>query len=272
MKNTLPKSFILDIYGAFVRDMGGWIAVSNLVELMEYLGYEETHTRMSVSRFAKKGLLERRKINGNVGYQLTPYAESILAEGDDRIYGRLEPSQLDDGWVLVTFSIPENVRAQRHQLRSRLMWLGFGSLGGGAWIAPHRMLQKVREVVRDLRLEDHVHIFECEYQGLSSHEALIDQCWDLRDIEDTYEDYVTVFGPVIKRYENVDTDEVQQEAFIDYIESIHEWRKLPFRDPGLPLELLPEDWSGREAANIFRRIQEHLEPAARRFVIAVVSG
>ncbi len=43
-------------------------------------------------------------------------------------------------------------------------------------------------------------------------------------------------------------------------------------DPGLPPELLPADWEGKHAAAIFGRFQEQLEPAARRYVIDVVSA
>ena len=32
---------------------------------------------------------------------------------------------------------------------------------------------------------------------------------------------------------------------------VHEWRKFLFRDPGLPAELLPRRWAGRQAAEVF---------------------
>jgi phenylacetic acid degradation operon negative regulatory protein len=271
MQALKSRSLILDVYGAFVRDLGGWISVSDLIELMEALGSEEQVTRTSVSRFTRKGLLARRKIKDVVGYELTPYALHILVEGDDRIYNRLDPGRLADGWTLLTFSIPERIRAQRHQLRSRLTWLGFGSLGGGAWIAPRRMLEKARRVVAELELESHVDIFESHYHGFASPAELVDRCWDLARIRESYQRYIDETSPVLARYEDVDPDDVQREAFADYVSSLHEWRKLPFMDPGLPQELLPEDWEGRHAAEIFACFRQRLEPAARRHVIDVVS-
>lgn len=272
MRALKSRSLVLDVYGAFVRDLGGWISIADLVDLMEALGAEEQVTRTSVSRFARKGLLERRRRNGAVGYELTSYALHILAEGDDRIYNRLDPGRLEDGWTLLTFSIPEGIRAKRHQLRSRLAWLGFGSLGGGAWIAPRRMLEKARAVVVDLELEAHVDVFASHHHGFSSLAELVDRCWDLSLLRESYRRYVEEMEPVLARYDDLDPDDAQREAFRDYVASLHEWRKLPFMDPGLPPELLPDDWEGTEAAAIFGRFQKQLEPAARRHVIGVVSA
>lgn len=271
MRALKSKSLVLDVYGAFVRDLGGWISVSDLIELMAAVGYEEQVTRTSVSRFTRKGLLERRKMKDAVGYQLTSHARHILDEGDDRIYGRLDPGRLADGWALLTFSIPESIRAQRHQLRSRLTWLGFGSLGGGAWIAPRRMLEKARRVVVDLDLESYVDIFESHYHGFATNADLVGRCWDLGEIRASYMRYLDDTRPVLDRYATVDPDDVRRDAFGDYVTALHEWRKLPFMDPGLPQELLPDDWEGRQAAELFGRFQRELEPAARRHVVEVVT-
>ncbi|HET7430868.1 MAG TPA: PaaX family transcriptional regulator C-terminal domain-containing protein [Nocardioides sp.] len=39
-----------------------------------------------------------------------------------------------------------------------------------------------------------------------------------------------------------------------------------FTDPGLPDELLPRDWPGREAAAVFAAEADRLKPASDRFV------
>jgi len=53
----------------------------------------------------------------------------------------MAPADLDDGWVLATLSLPEQLRADRRRLRTRLTWLGFDRLGGGIWIAPRDTLE-----------------------------------------------------------------------------------------------------------------------------------
>lgn len=272
MRTLKSKSLILDVYGAFVRDFGGWISIADLIELMGALGYEEQATRTSVSRFAQKSLLERRIVRGLVGYELTPHALQILAEGDDRIFNRLGPERMEAGWALITFSIPESIRSERHQLRSRLTWLGFGSLGGGAWIAPRRFLERARGVVIELGLEAYVDIFESNYRGLSDPADLVSRCWDLSRLRESYRRYIEGVGPILERYNGANVDEIREQAFVDYVHSLHEWRKLPFVDPGLPPELLPDGWEGKRAAEIFDCFRQKLEPPARRHVLDVISA
>jgi len=47
-------------------------------------------------------------------------------------------------------------------------------------------------------------------------------------------------------------------AFADYVEMVTRWRRLPYADPGLPLELLPADWQGLHAQDLFTRLREKL--------------
>lgn len=270
MRTLKSKSLILDVYGAFVRGLGGWIAVSHLIELMDALGSDEQVVRSSVSRFTRKGLLTRRMVAGSVGYELTETALAILAEGDDRIYNRLEPGRVEDGWTLVTFSIPEEKRATRHQLRSRLTWLGFGSLSGGAWIAPRRIMEDTRRMVEELELERHVDIFEAQYTAFADLGDLVHRCWDIPALRKAYQAYIDELAPVIEEHDDADANEIRRSAFADYVYAIHEWRKLPFMDPGLPQDLLPNDWEGHTAAALFNRFRRELEPAARRYVLDVV--
>jgi phenylacetic acid degradation operon negative regulatory protein len=257
------RSVLLDVYGAFVRDLGGWIAVADLVRLLGVVGVEEQAVRLAVSRFSRNGLLARRKVEGRVGYELTDTAEQLLAEGDQRIYSILEPAQLEDGWVLASFSVPEEIRELRHQLRSRLAWLGFGNLGGGLWLAPCRVLHQTRELVTQLGLEEHVVLFRGHHEAFGEASTLIARCWDVDRMRAAYRAYLDEFRPALDTHGDGIDDE---RAFADFVAGLHEWRKLPYVDPGLPTELLPDDWEGTEAAALFQAMRASLEPAARRFV------
>jgi len=59
------------------------------------------------------------------------------------------------------------------------------------------------------------------------------------------------------------------ECFREEILLIHEYRKFLFLDPGLPDELLPEPWLGRDAARLMREYYGQVSPAARRFFQSV---
>ena len=45
---------------------------------------------------------------------------------------------------------------------------------------------------------------------------------------------------------------------------VHEWRRFPFLDPGLPPDLLPPGWPGADAAALFRARHERWRDGAAR--------
>lgn len=266
MRLLRSRSLIFDVYGAYVRDLGGWISIADLVALLGQLGTEEAQVRSSVSRFAAQGLLSRHRNAGQVGYELTEQAWQILAEGDDRIFKRLEPAALADGWVLVTFSVPEEIRAARHRLRSRLARLGFGNLGSGLWIAPQRVMDRTVDMVTELGLAHHVDVFEAHHRAFGEPAELVRRCWDIPAIAGAYREFVADCRPVLTRIDDRPAGDHPVDAFVNYTTALHRWRKLPYVDPGLPSDLLPDDWEGAEAGLLFAELRARLEPAAKRHV------
>jgi len=51
-----------------------------------------------------------------------------------------------------------------------------------------------------------------------------------------------------------------------------EWRRLPYLDPGLPLEPLPGDWAGLAAGELFTALDERLRERAAEHAGPVVHG
>ena len=66
--------------------------------------------------------------------------------------------------------------------------------------------------------------------------------------------------------DTTDTADGDERAFASRFRLVHEWRKFLFDDPGLPAQLLPRDWPGVHAAELFTREAARLKPAADRFV------
>ena len=62
-------------------------------------------------------------------------------------------------------------------------------------------------------------------------------------------------------------DDEDEAAFAARFHLVHEWRKFLFADPGLPEELLPADWPGRAAAELFATEASRLKPGTDRFVV-----
>ena len=266
-----PKTIILDIYGNLVRhQLGSWAATSTLITLLSDLGLDSQSVRSAVSRMKRRGLLVNDRRDGRSGYSLSEEATRLINDGDRRIFQAMEPAAVRDGWVLVVFSVPESERAKRHLIRSRLEWLGFGNPAPGVWIAPRRLLADSEAVIQRLGLDTYVHVYEAHYRGFAELRRMVELAWDLEGLEMMYEAFVAEQRPVLERWSSAARRDDRQ-SFIDYLTAIHQWRKFPFLDPGLPVEVLPKRWAGRAAAELFAGLARLLEAPAVRYMKRVAA-
>lgn len=262
-----PRALIVTIYGLYAREAGGWLSVGSLIRLMSEIGVDEPAVRSSISRLKRRGILEAERVGGAAGYGLSERARSILDEGDRRIFQRPRATR-DDGWVLAVFSVPESERQKRHMLRSRLSWLGFGTVGAGVWIAPDHLEAETRDVLERYELAPYVDLFHAGYLGFGDVHEQVSSWWDIEGLQRLYEEFYREHRPVLDRWRRrrrVD----EGAAFADYVRALTAWRRLPYLDPGLPPELLPADWLGVKAADLFFALRERLADAAHRHVLAV---
>src|SRR3954454_13311180 len=258
---AVPRSLLMTFFGAFLRRLGGWIAVADLVALMGDLGLDEQAVRSAVSRLKRRGIVAPERNHGAAGYRLTARGEAVLEAGDARIFGR-DGSRTDD-WLLVVFSIPEARRALRHKLRTRLQWLGLGTVAAGVGIWPARAEPEAGGGVDELDVAGHVELFRGRHLGGRDAVAA---WWDLDAIAAEYRAYVAAWEPALGRAGR----RTAGAAFADHVGQLDAWRRIPFHDPGLPAAALPADWPGAHAWTVFRALDRRLSGAALRHVEARV--
>jgi len=248
-RSSQPRSLVLDVFGSFVRPLGGWIANTHLLTLLGELDVAERSGRSAILRMNERGLLEAVKRDGVLGYAPSAEAEHIFDEGDERIFKAREPARLEDGWVLAAFSVPESARELRHLIRSRLVWLGFGNLAPGVWLAPRRLEPLASEVLTRLGLEEYVSLFNATYVAFGNEAEMVARAWDLPNLRELYVGFIDAHEPVLARWRRAGRDD--RRAFVDFTTATHQWRKLPYLDPGLPTEVLPAGWEGWRASSLF---------------------
>lgn len=264
-----PRALIVTIYGLYAREVGGWLSVSALIRLLAGLGVEEPAVRSSISRLKRRGILEAERVGGVAGYALSHRAREILAEGDRRIFERPRAAAAD-GWVMAVFSVPESERQRRHTLRSRLTWLGFGTVAAGVWIAPAHLEAETRDVLERYDLAPYVRLFHADFLGFGDVREQVSTWWDLDGLERLYGEFAAAHAPVLARWRRRGTTD-DAAAFADYVRALTDWRRLPFLDPGLAPELLPSRWQGTRAADVFFALRELLADSAHRHVEVVTA-
>lgn len=263
MTTTLrPGTLLLSLYGAYLRELGGWAAVADLITLMGDLEVAPPSVRSAISRMKKAGTLAAEQRDGVAGYALTEEALAMLRDGDQLIYQSTQPAT--GGWTMVVYSVPETERARRHELRTRLGRLGFGQLSAGVWIAPDAAADRLAMMLRRTGLERYVTTWTARPEDPASIEARIHDAWDLEALAGGYRAFIAECGPTLTGVVDDRT------AFTTYLRLLSRWRRLPFMDPGLPASLLPASWPGGEARRLFTQARDTLEAAGRRHVVATV--
>jgi len=255
-----PRALIVTVYGLYAREAGGWFSIAALIRLMAELGVDDSAVRSAISRLKQRGLLEPRRKDGAAGYGLSSRGSEILAEGDRRIFQRPRASSAD-GWLLAVFSVPEQERARRHALRTRLAWLGFGTVAAGVWIAPGQLADEARDILAADGLSAYISLFKAGYLAFGDIREKVGQWWDLARLEQLYQAFIDAAAPVLAGWEG--SAEHPGQAFADYVRVLTAWRRLPFLDPGLPPDLLPADWHGVRAAELFGQLRARLAEPAR---------
>jgi phenylacetic acid degradation operon negative regulatory protein len=288
--SSIPASNIpaSNIPASDVPESGGWLSVAALIRLLADLGVDEPAVRSAISRLKRRGILQARRLDGAAGYELSAEALAILREGDARIFRRQRATLLD-GWLLAVFSVPESQRQQRHVLRSELTRLGFGMAAPGVWIVPAHPDDATAEMLQRLGLDAYADLFHAQHLAFGDLTQKVRQWWDLDKLQDLYGEFISAHAPALARRQSPQSGPAEQpepaaqaeqaaqadhsgrEAFADYVRALTGWRRLPYLDPGLPAELLPADWIGSRAADLFFTLRSLLADPARAYVQQVTA-
>ena len=126
--------------------------------------------------------------------------------------------------------------------------MGFGTVSPGVWVAPGLLHDEVaRTPGAPGAARRSSTCSALAYDGFGSLRDRVGEWWDLPAIEKEYAEFLDEV-----RRRACALDGVRRPprgtAFETYVAMLTEWRRLPYLDPGLPLELLPPGWNGSKAA------------------------
>lgn len=268
-----PRSMLFTLYGVYIRHFTSEIWLGTLIRLLGEFGFSEQAVRAALTRLATQGWVETRKVGRNNYLHMTAKGLQRVDEAANRIYHL--PRQTWDGrWFLLTYSIPEEKRKLRDQLRNDLSWLGWGTLSAGVWITPYNLANQVREVAQNYDILSYLDFFNAYYCGPETNQELVAKSWSLELVNERYRQFLERFRPVYQQANQMLTDQTltDQQCFVQRTWLVHEYRKFLHIDPALPEELLGEDWLGSEAFDLFRSYDHLLSEGAGRYFYQIFSS
>ncbi|MGW2290501.1 PaaX family transcriptional regulator [Streptomyces phaeochromogenes] len=251
-----PQSLMLSFLGDQVLGRDVCVYSGSVIDVFGRAGVGEHATRSTLTRMVGRDLLRRQREGRRMYFGLTERSESVLRDGEQRIWedGAVN-RQWDGSWTLLGFSLPESWQRQRHDLRAQLTWSGFGPLFGGLWIAPGEA--DVSALVTELGLSAHVKIFRAHADAGMDIGAMIEETWALGELSTRYEAFV-------RRWQHWETTEpAADEALALRLRLSTEWLQVVRRDPRLPVKHLPDDWPAEQAEKTFRTVYARLTPLAQ---------
>jgi phenylacetic acid degradation operon negative regulatory protein len=240
-----------------------------MVELLEEFDFSTTAARAALSRLVRRGLLARLREGRLVFYEVTRRCETLLEEGERRIFSLGTSDEWSDSWTVVWHSIPERRRLERSRFGRRLRFLGFGSVQDGTWISPHNREREVHAVVTELGVESHVGVLIGRPGADLKIDELIHRGWDLEALGERYERFDREF----RRYRGAAGDRLsERDAFVVRTGLVHAFRQFPFLDPELPDELMPKRGARARAVATFHEVYERLRGPAQAHFDAITAG
>jgi phenylacetic acid degradation operon negative regulatory protein len=269
-----PRAAMLTLYGDYVRYRGGEIGIGSLIKLLANFGLSEQSIRSAVYRMCRAGLLKVRHNGIKSYYSLTGNGLVLLKEGERRIFERKQ-THWDGTWSVVVYYITEEKREARDTLRQELTWIGYGPLSTATWVSPHDLHNEVERVAKKLKIKEYMQIFQAKHLGFSNPKTIISRCWDLDRIHKGYTNFINEYRSKLEKYleriqkgENIEPSE----CFTERFKLIHEYRRLPFFDPDLPEELLPNNWLRSQASTLFHEYHDLLAEKANKYFDTVTNA
>ncbi|MDG4785337.1 PaaX family transcriptional regulator C-terminal domain-containing protein [Micromonospora sp. WMMD1102] len=264
-----PQHLLLTLLGDYWYGQRAPLPSAALVALLGEFGITEVSARATLSRLARRGLLELSRTGRRTSYALSARAAEVLTEGRGHILsfgtGR---AQWSGRWTVAAFSVPEDDRSRRHALRTRLGWYGFAPLYDGLWVSPHERVREVTGILTELGI-DRATVFTAELaEGgpVGGHPV---KAWDLDALRAGYERLLAAYEPVRQRWRGGRIGTA--EALVARTALMDDWRTMPSLDPELPTELLPARWPRSRARELFVELYDGLAGLAEQRVVQVVA-
>jgi phenylacetic acid degradation operon negative regulatory protein len=270
-----PPRLLLTLLGDYWWQRTESLPSAAIVGLLAEFGVSDSAARAALSRLTRNGLLVTSRSGRRTFVRLSRRAADVLDDGGRRIFSfGATPAPWDGMWSLVAFSIPEEHRSARDELRKELRWLGFAPLYDGLWVCPRDHAGDVMARLKDLGISTATafRATALPADGVGTTLVTADipaRAWDLAGLRDRYQEFTEFAG--LLRDQTVAGEITTADALIARTRVMNEWRAFPAMDPDLPYELLPPAWPRAAARDLFITCYDLLGPLAARRVRQIIA-
>ncbi|MBW7960157.1 hypothetical protein B6D29_04730 [Microgenomates bacterium UTCPR1] len=198
-------------------------------------------TRGTLSGLIKEGLIIKGESEGQ--YKLSDIGFNSLCL--EFPFFRFLKEKWDGRWRIISYEIPEKKREIRDRLRREMQGWGLGPWHRSFWLTPHPIITTLKNLTSQKEEERYIQAFESDHV-FGDREVLIEKVWGKTNLDGQYRD-------LFKKWH--DTLSGDEEKLDKFKKVIGYYVNILRQDPGLPKELIGENWIGFEGWNIFQEIK-----------------
>jgi phenylacetic acid degradation operon negative regulatory protein len=262
-----PQGLAVTLLADYTLRARAWLPSAAIVVLLGEAGVSHAGARATISRLARRGVLEGARQGRASSYRLTEAAAAVLSAGGRVLFAPAPDVGWDEWWTLIAFSLPQGDVVGRRELRGKLRWLGCAPLYDGLWISPHDLTEEAGAQLAGLA-SGAVTVFRARHVELGESIGRDPvEAWDTAAIAELYDSFIRRWGSLRERVRRGRI--TGAEAVRTRTEVMDTYRRLPVVDPGLPRPLLPADWPREPARELFAAIYDGLAGPAEDHVRAV---
>ena len=257
-----PVSYLIYSAMSFYGDRrGGELSGTWFVAALESLGVAAAAARQTLFRMERDEELVGRKVGRVKLYRASPYARAEIGAGVQKIFTTAD-AEWDGYWTLVLTQFPNDMRLERERVRNILQVEGFAPLGNGAYVHARDRAERLRAALADLGVGRFVTAFRADrVHGTSDREFALAH-WDLDVLGREYVEFIDRFEPLAARPAR---SFARQAQFALRFAVVLGFLEVAWKDPELPLSMLPARWPGARARTLARRLYERFLPGALAF-------
>lgn len=204
-------------------------------------------TKSTLSSLVKDGIIAKPSQEEPAHiYNLTEKGLDELVLGFP--FFRFLKREWDGKWRILSYEIPEQRRELRDRLRRHVAGWGLGPWHRSFWLTPHPIVENLKRLVTGKEEEKYIQAFESDH-SFGNQDVLIEKVWGKTTLDKKYRELFKQWHLTLSQ----DAEKTQKlkKVVRDYVSVLRE-------DPGLPKNLMGENWIGFEAFNIFKEIRNIL--------------
>ncbi len=157
------------------------------------------------------------------------------------------------------FDVPEKQAQARKYLRNYLKSLGFGKVQRSIWITPYDFGKLINHFSLKMKIFDCIYQMTVEqFRGLTGVE-LAQIFWPIKTINSEYQNLIKIHSDRLKRLQlnkNL-PDPSKSNLGKQFLNSLlWDYQSIAARDPHLPPQLLPSEWSQKNALAFIEKIKK----------------